>query len=150
MRRSLVVALASLVSLTACASSAEPTPAPTLSFPPLPAALADVEPRPGEPRAELAPRSRRGAEVGATYRFRLEHCGLASPIDFDGSLWDVLGVATAEGAQVTDESQTGELINATSGTITLVAPESARFLTPSGVVVTLFRHAGPKRYHLCQ
>ena len=148
MRPVLVLALLSLGILAACGFTPQPASTVTPSSPPLPAALRDLEPGGGEPAAAVTARSPHTAQLGGTYAFALEHCGLMSPIDFDRSLWDVVGAEDGSGGELTDD-QVGELVNQTSGRITLIAPDVARFQTPRGAVVTLVRHDGPKRYRLC-
>lgn len=77
---------------------------------------------------------------GPVAAFSLGHCGLDSPIDFDGSFWDPVGPVDGDAA---------EAINSASGTITLLAPDLAEFRAPSGFVVRLQRHEGRKSLFGC-
>jgi hypothetical protein len=120
------------------------SPAPALSPHPLPA---DLIPGREGPFAEIAPQSP-PADPQLTYRFMLGHCGILSPIDFDGSLWDPVGASDASGGEI-DERHTGELINATEGQLRLTAADTAQFRTASGLVLFLARHDGQKRYPIC-
>ena len=90
----------------------------------------------------------RTAELGKAYPYELQHCGVGSPIDFDGSLWDVLGGQNGRDQPVTDE-QVGELINAGSGSMTLIDTDHALFRTRSGLILGLTRHAGAKGFQGC-
>ena len=83
-------------------------------------------------------RSARGAPLQAS--LSLGHCGLYSPIDYDGSLWDLTGPVDGDAA---------EAINSAAGTIRLLGPIDAEFRTPSGFAVRLRRHAGPKVFQGC-
>lgn len=78
----------------------------------------------------------------------LGHCGLISPIDMDGSLWDPIGGHDGAGGPLT-EDQLGELINATPVVVVLTDPNTAVLQTPLGAVITLTRHDGPRDYFLC-
>ncbi|MCC6237380.1 MAG: hypothetical protein IT299_07380 [Dehalococcoidia bacterium] len=70
--------------------------------------------------------------------FKLLHCGLLSPIDVDGSLWDPRTAHDGSGGALSDE-QSDELVNGTPGTFTLRAPDLAEFRTTLGAVVQLHR-----------
>jgi hypothetical protein len=86
--------------------------------------------------------------IGSPQNFQLGHCGLGSPIDFDGSLWDP--VAGDDGAQgPLTQDQMGELINATAVVLTLADATRAQMVTPLGARILLERHLGPRPYHLC-
>jgi hypothetical protein len=78
----------------------------------------------------------------------LGHCGLGSPIDFDGGLWDPIAGDNGFGGALT-EQQLGELANSTTVVVTLLDPNRAVLVTPRGAVVTLQRHPGPRAYLLC-
>jgi hypothetical protein len=82
-----------------------------------------------------------------TYVFALGHCGLISPVDVDGSFWDVVAAHAAGGTRVDPDAE-GELINQTQGAI-VVRGDRAYFRTPSGIVVTFERHDGPKAFPGC-
>ena len=86
-------------------------------------------------------------EEAVAYRFSLDHCGLHSPIDVDGSFWDPVDGSTAAGAEL-DLANDGEMINATWGIIVVIGDE-ARFRTASGSVVRLERHEGDKEFPGC-
>jgi hypothetical protein len=152
--RYLLAPLALAVLVAACGgNSATPgpleepfgTPPPLLALPanlsgiPGPAAITS-EVAPVTPDSELA--------VGRSSNFTLGHCGLASPVDIDGSLWNPVGYRTVSGAPMT-EAQEGELINATSVAVTLVNEDTLEIDTDSGLTVELSRHDGPRRYVLC-
>jgi hypothetical protein len=85
--------------------------------------------------------------TGVAYRFSLGHCGLASPVDLDGSFWVALDGVTATGAPLDLESES-EMINATSGTV-IVIDNEARFRTDSGAIVRFQRHDGEREYPGC-
>lgn len=78
--------------------------------------------------------------LGPTLRFSLGHCGLDSPIDVDGALWDPVGAIDA-GAT--------EAINAADGEFRRTGPTTAEFVTATGFRVALARHEGPKSVPLC-
>lgn len=86
-------------------------------------------------RARSAPAS---LDVGDSMYFKLLHCGLLSPIDVDGSLWDPRTAHDGSGGALSDE-QSDELVNGTPGTFTLRAPDLAEFRTTLGAVVQLHR-----------
>jgi hypothetical protein len=108
------------------------TESPSLHWAPL-AWLASVE-----PMVWLQPSSERGAEVGEEQPFAMGHCGLRSPIDFDGSLWAPM-----------DRDPTSLEFDSTTGTITLLQLERARFDSDAGDSVTLARLEGAAAYPLC-
>ena len=66
--------------------------------------------------------------------YQLGHCGLVSPVDIDGSLWDPTGYWTLNGAPATP-AQEGELINATSVEVVLTLPNTLEMRTPAGLTV---------------
>lgn len=87
----------------------------------------------------LTPRSASsGLQVGDTVDFRLMHCGLMSPIDLDGSLWDPRTGHDGRGGTLTDD-QTSELLNGTAVTVSVRAPDMAELRTPLGAVVQMYR-----------
>lgn len=90
-----------------------------------------------EPMVWLLPSSEGGAAVGEERPFEMGHCGLTSPIDFDGSLWAPEGDPLALPFDMT------------SGTISLVAPDRAHFVTDGGTEVFLARLDGGAAYPLC-
>ncbi len=81
-----------------------------------------------------------GLKVGDSVNYQLAHCGLMSPIDVDGSLWDPRTGHDGRGRALS-EDQVTELINSTRGTFTLRAPDLAEFRTPRGAVVQLHRQS---------
>jgi len=83
------------------------------------------------------PSSGRGAPVA---QLSLGHCGLFSPIDFDGSFWDPIGAVDGDAP---------EAINSASGTIRLLTPVDAEFRAPSGFTLRLRRHQGAKTFQGC-
>jgi hypothetical protein len=111
-------------------------------------AAADI-PSPSPAPAIVAPRSQPGGwAIGAAQEFTLGHCGLASPVDFDGSLWDPVGGHNGSGGQLT-EAQVGDLINSSRVSIRLVDPDTALLVTRNGAVVLIVRHQGPRPIRLC-
>jgi hypothetical protein len=126
------------------ASSPEAGPA----LRPLPAVVA-ARPAPDDPSATLgATTDRVGLATGFAYPYRLGHCGLGSPFDLDGSLWDPMAGHDGREGPLT-EAHIGELINPTSGTVTLLTRDVAEFRTPLGAVITLARLPGERAYLLC-
>jgi hypothetical protein len=119
-------------------------PFPTLF--PLPPGV--VEPAGGD--IMLSARTSRTAEPGKPYAYQLGHCGIGSPIDFDGSLWDQVGGQNGhDGPVLPDGDQAGELVNSSSGSMMLVGVDDAIYRTRSGLVVGLRRHDGPKGFPGC-
>jgi hypothetical protein len=120
-----------------------PTPAPTPALLPLPANLSGI-PTEEEFTAEVSPQTPEELTVGEERDYTLGHCGLISPVDIDGSLWDPVGTAAA-----LTEQQEGELINATPVVIVTSDENTMQMRTPAGALITLTRHDGPRRYFLC-
>lgn len=138
--------VASLIPL-ACTG---PPPIPTETATPqheLPEGLSEMPQ--GSFTVEIAPRSRPGTlQIGVPITFPLAHCGLFSPVDVDGSLWDAKYGHDGHGGPIsTDES--GDLINEGRVTFRLRDRDVAEMTTRDGLVVTLWRHDGPRRYELC-
>jgi hypothetical protein len=147
--RAAIIVMLSLALVHACASDQAPSASPSPSpFSPFPEGVV-IEPGPDAPSATVSAASQGGAEIDVDYRYELGHCGFGSPFDFDASLWDPTGVLDRLGGPVDAEQEVGELINATSGVIRLLDGDHAQFLMPSGTVVALTRHEGPKEYSLC-
>jgi len=145
-----VIVVLGLLALSACTSDvpSSPTADPIASLRPLPAGMSGL-PQPGSPSAVLEPQSQAGGMApGVVYTLELGHCGLASPIDFDGSLWDPIAGDDGVGGPLTDEQRI-ELINGTPLTVALLSPDVAQVRTPLGAVITLTRHSGPRPYSLC-
>ena len=86
--------------------------------------------------------------MGVARDLTLGHCGLISPIDMDGSLWDPIGGHDGSGGGLTEDQQ-GELINASTVVVVLTDPDTAELRTPLGAVITLARHDGPRPYAMC-
>lgn len=78
--------------------------------------------------------------LGPTLRFSLGHCGLDSPIDVDGALWDPVGAIDADAT---------EAINAADGEFRRTGLANAEFVTATGFRVALARHEGRKSIPLC-
>ena len=126
----------------------EPTATPGVTLIPLPAGIAGI-PGATEPSVELSPATPSGElEVGVPRDFRLGHCGLISPIDIDGSLWDPVAGHDGAGGPLTDD-QVGDLINGTRTVVVLTDQNTLVMQTEHGAVVTLTRHDGPRDYLLC-
>ena len=97
--------------------------------------LADSVPQPAAIIQPASPRDGPGPSA-----IDLGHCGLQSPIDYDGSLWDPVGEI---------DGNAPEAIGAAQGQIVLVAGERARFQSIGGFTVDLLRRIGPKAYVMC-
>ena len=148
MRSAFALAFLTLVTV-ACASPAPTsrpptTPAPTATLVPLPGNLSGI-PTDEEFTADVSPQTPDGElTIGEERDYTIGHCGVSSPTDIDGSLWDPIGSAAA-----LTEPQEGELINATSVVVVLLDENTMEMHTPAGAVITLSRHDGPRRYFLC-
>jgi hypothetical protein len=123
------------------------------SFLPLPA---DVVPFPADlPTVSLAPESEVGMGdgaplvIGTSIPLSLGHCGLFSPVDVDGSLWQPVGGLDATGGAIDTDEEIGELINATVGELTIVDEGSAVFRTSTGQLIAMERADGNVDYPLC-
>lgn len=127
------------------ASFAPASPAP--AYLPLPAQFqvpADAD------TVSVGPESAPGTlTVGTAVAFTLGHCGLYSPVDLDGSLWQPLGGHDAAGGAIDSDAEIGELINETRGELVLLTPDTAEFRSFSGVVVGFARAPGELDYGLC-
>lgn len=134
----------------ACVSET-PTPLPTapdVATLPLQAGISGI-PKPGAPTATVDSRTPPDTvQVAVEQSFQLGHCGLASPIDFDGSLWDPTFGDDGSGGPLTDP-QIGELINQTATVLVLVDTQTAQLVTPLGARIVLLRHNGARAYGLC-
>lgn len=80
--------------------------------------MTPVEVPPDKDWAGLGPPNSLRALLGQRYSCRLGHCGLHSPVDFDGSFWLVV-------AQTADAD--GTSINERPGTMTLLDDDLAEF-----------------------
>jgi hypothetical protein len=88
--------------------------------------------------SELAPSSAHATGQGPG-RFVLGHCGIGSPIDFDGSFWDPSGWIDLDAAAS----------NASAGTLVLTSRDTAHFSTGTGFELDLVRHPGSKYFPGC-
>jgi hypothetical protein len=94
-----------------------------------------------EPMVWLEATSEPGAEIGTEYEFRFGHCGLQSPIDFDGSLWVLAG---------SDHVLPPVPLDMLDGTMRLTGPHTSVFEDPaSNWTMGFARHEGPNAYPLC-
>ena len=124
------------------------TATPAASLLPLPEGISGI-PGANESGVELAPETPPDEmQIGVARDFLLGHCGLISPIDIDGSLWDPVGGHDGSGSPLTDD-QLGDLINATSTIVVLTDEDTMEMQTEHGAVITLIRHDGPRRYLMC-
>jgi hypothetical protein len=144
--------LLSIAALLAVACSAPaPTQAPgasQLPAQPLPSNITGI-PGPGDESELVTPQSEAGTwEVGQPQQLTLGHCGLGSPLDFDGSLWNPTGGHNGNG-QAPSQEQINDVINSTPVTIMLISPLAAVMTTQNGGVVYLDRHEGPRAYFPC-
>lgn len=90
-----------------------------------------------DPRDESGnfPPESKPAEIGIWYSYTTGHCGLYSPIDFDGSYWIPVAISGyPEGASV----------NSKQGKVRLVDEQTLEFRTTTGprFVARLRRHDG--------
>ena len=152
MPRWFAIVLLSLLTI-ACASptpTPTPSPSPAADLPTL-ALEANISGIPGgnEPVATVQSHTPTGSvPIGVQQSFTLGHCGLGSPIDLDGALWDPVAGDDGSGGPLT-EDQIGELINSTAVVLVLIDHETALFATPLGARILLTRHDGPRAYLLC-
>jgi hypothetical protein len=127
--------------------SVEASPAPVASFFPIPDT---VLPIPSDlSTVSLEPESAASLTVGEPVPYALGHCGLWSPIDVDGSLWQPVGGTAADGGPIESDEAIGELINATAGELLLTSPDEATFTTAGGSAIFLVRAPGALDYPLC-
>jgi hypothetical protein len=129
-------------------ASPAPRPVGDIVFYPLPESIAVI---PADiPTVSVEPESLDVLEIGQPLEYTLGHCGLWSPIDLDGSLWQAEGGAKADGSAIVegDDEAIGELINATPGVFVLVDGR-AQFTTVTGTVLDLARAPGAVDYPLC-
>lgn len=101
------------------------------------------------PHVTVEPRSLEDVPVGVPFAAVLGHCGLASALDLDGTLWDPIGGVDATLGPVDTQDEIGELINATQVEALVVTPDRLDLRTPLGTVVVMARHEGPGEYPLC-
>ena len=101
------------------------------------------------PTVSIHPESQPRADLYVVMPYTLGHCGLLSPIDLDGSLWQPSSGTNAAGGPIASDDEIGELINATSGALDLVDADEATFMTPLGSTVILVRAPDALDYPLC-
>lgn len=80
------------------------------------------------------------AEVGVWYAYTTGHCGIDTPIDFDGSYWIPVAQSADPGA---------ESINSVPGRIRLVDDQTLEFRTSTGFVARLRRNDQATWYWMC-
>lgn len=125
------------------------SPAPDASLPvahPLPDIVGPIPP--DLPTVSLEPESTAGAEPGVPFPYSLGHCGILSPVDVDGSLWQPVSGSNAAGGALESDDEIGELINATSGEL-VIDGDAATFTTTLGSTIALVRAPGAVEYTLC-
>ena len=152
MSRGLAIVLFSLLTITCASPTPTPTPSPSPA-PDLPTLALEANisgiPSDNEPVATVQSHTPPGSvPIGVQQSFILGHCGLGSPIDLDGALWDPVAGDDGSGGSLT-EDQVGELINSTPVVLVLIDHETALFVTPLGARIVLKRHDGPRAYRLC-
>jgi hypothetical protein len=136
--------------MVACTSVAPTPPAQQPTSRPLPEGIA-IRPGPDDESVAILPETEEGEgnwQVGQAQQYTLGHCGLASPIDFDGNLWDPTGGHNGNGQEPSPEQVT-ELLGETTVSIMMISPLSAVLTAPLGTVVFLDRVPGAKAYLLC-
>jgi hypothetical protein len=137
-----LTAVAIVLVIGACSSPPAVTPA-GVTWPvweparELPATGARPDGRPGTEGGTILRSASAAIASGTPYRFGLEHCGLLSPIDVDGSFWEPIDGVAPDGRPI-DLAVDSEMINATTGIIVVIGDE-ARFRTDSGSVIRLER-----------
>ena len=92
----------------------------------------------GADPATLTPHSSRGLVVGVTYDYEMPPCGMAGPIDMDGSFWDAVG---GEWSSPYWDGQ--------PGFFQLLSPNEAEFTKADGQSKRFTRHEGPKVFQIC-
>jgi hypothetical protein len=130
-----------------------PTPTPSPTATPLPT-FPDIPPLPADllipdRGVAVSATSPAGTTVGERFRLTLGHCGLYSPVDIDGSLWEPLWGQDARGGPIDTDREVGPLVNATEGEAMLVNPIRLDYRTPDGIVVVFRRIDGPRVYPGC-
>jgi hypothetical protein len=90
-----------------------------------------------DPGARVTPSS---GPAGDVIPFATGHCGLFSPIDVDGALWDPHGPVDAAAFEAN---------NAAEGRFERTGQGTATFVADTGFRVGLLRHAGAGVYPLC-
>jgi hypothetical protein len=132
-------------------SMASPTPDPEASQPPTPLALpAEFTREPKAPHgfAYNATSKQGSLAIGGTKNIKLGLCGLNSPVDVDGSVWDPTYGDDGQGAALTDD-QLNDLRADNRVTLTKLDDNTLQMVTKHGATVTLVRHDGTRRYPTC-
>jgi hypothetical protein len=152
-----------LASVSPSSEATEPAPSqtPEVSLAPLetPEATPVAEPRPlpegytripkGRETFLYEPKSKPDTlVVGEPHNFRLEHCGLGSPVDIDGSVWDPKYGQDGTGGPLTDD-QLSDLDNEGRVTLLLTDEDTLQMTTRHAAIITLIRHDGARRYLPC-
>lgn len=138
-----------------------PTPSPSASAPASVAPTADpfagIPLLPADLRLPdgdftVRPDSARGLPLNTIVPFDLGHCGLYSPVDLDGSLWEPIAGTDGEGGPIDEDDEVGQLINGTPGQAILVTPQRLDWRSTQGppVVVVFQRLPGERGYPGCQ
>jgi hypothetical protein len=130
-----------------------PAPSPTSAIPPgtdhLPLPVDVTAIPPDVPTVSISPASEPGLVVGTPIQMSLGHCGLWSPVDLDGSLWQAVGGSDAAGGPIDGDDEIGELINATPGSFVLLTTATAELHTTGGLVLAFVRAPGALDFPLC-
>jgi hypothetical protein len=78
--------------------------------------------------------------------YDLGHCGIYSPVDLDGSLWEPVAGTDGEGGPIDQDEEIGQLINGTPGQVMLVTPDRLDWRSTQGTpVVVVFRRIPDER-----
>lgn len=162
------VAILLMVVITGCAAAPVATPGPTSaptarpvpsgseapSTPPdLFVGALPLPPDLPPPHGDIlvSAESEPGMPIGTPMAFDLGHCGLYSPVDLDGSLWEPVGGVDSQGGPIDTDDEVGALINGTRGEAMLVARERLDWRAGrEGVVVVFRRIEGSRGYPGCQ
>lgn len=128
------------------APSGAPTADPFAGIPPLPADLLLPE---GD--FTVRPESVRGLAMNTIVEYDLGHCGLYSPVDLDGSLWEPVAGTDGDRRPIDTDEEVGQLINGTPGQAILVTAERLDWRSTQGtpVVVVFRRIPGERSYPGC-
>lgn len=141
------------LSAGAVTAADEPSPSPVASdavmeMTPFP--LPELVWKPEElPTVSIEPESAAGWTVGEAQPYSLGHCGILSPVDVDGSLWQAVTGTNGEGGPIESDEDIGELINATPGQLTLNSIDDAEFESAAGLRVQFERAPGALDYFFC-
>lgn len=165
-----VASVASVAPSVSPTATLEPTPARTPERTPMPSPSAAAgpsgsstpDPFAGIPvlRADLLlpqgdftvrPESVRGLAMRTVVPYDLGHCGLYSPVDLDGSLWEPVAGTDGEGGPIDQDEEIGQLINGTPGQAMLVTTDRLDWRSTQGtpVVVVFRRIPGERSYPGC-